>query len=64
MVLDGRFSQEYLVHAGVLQGFILGHTLLLLYINDLPDDVVCDIAIYADDTTVYSKCDQACDLWQ
>ena len=64
MVLDGRFSQEYLVNAGVLQGFILGHTLLLLYINDLPDDVICDIAIYADDTTVYSKCDQACDLWQ
>ena len=26
----------------------------LLYINDLPDDVICDIAIYADDTTLYS----------
>ena len=24
----------------------------------------CDIAIYADDTTLYSKCDQASDLWQ
>ena len=22
------------------------------------------IAIYADDTTLYSKCDQASDLWQ
>ena len=32
--------------------------------NDLPDDVVCDIAIYADDTTLYSKCYQAYDLWQ
>ena len=30
----------------------------------LPEDVVCDIAIYADDTTLYSKCDQASDLWQ
>ena len=37
---------------------------LLLYINDLPDDVICNIAIYADDTTLYSKCDQASDLWQ
>ena len=37
---------------------------MLLYINDLPDDVNCDIAIYADDTTLYSKCDQASDLWQ
>ena len=25
---------------------------------------MCNIAIYADDTTLYSKCDQASDLWQ
>ena len=64
VVLDGKSSQEYPVNAGVPQGFILGPTLFLLYINDLPDDVICDIAIYADDTTLYSKCDQASDLWQ
>ena len=34
-----------------------------LYINDLPD-VICNIAIYSDDTTLYSKYDQACDLWK
>ena len=38
--------------------------LFLLYINYLPDDVICDIAIYADDTTLYSKYDLAFDLWQ
>ena len=32
--------------------------------NDLPDDVICNIAIYADDSTLYSKCDQVSDLWQ
>ena len=32
--------------------------------NDFPDDVICDIAIYSDDTTLYSKCDQVYDLWQ
>ena len=46
------------------QGSILGPTLSLLYINDLPDDTICTIAIYADDTMLYYKCDQASDLWQ
>ena len=64
VVLDGKSSQEYPINAGVPQGSILGPTLLLLYINDLPDDVIRDIAIYVDDTTLYSKCDQASDLWQ
>ena len=36
----------------------------MLYINDLPYDVICNVAIYADGTTLYSKCDQASDLWQ
>ena len=64
VVLDGKSSQEYPVNRGVLQGSILGPTLFLPYINDLHDDVICDIAIYADDTTLYSKCDRASDLWQ
>ena len=50
VVLDGKSS--------------LGPTLFLLYINDLLDNVICNIAIYADDTTLYSKCNQASDLWQ
>ena len=34
------------------------------YINDLPYDVIYTIAIYADDTILYSQCDRASDLWQ
>ena len=64
MVLDGKFSQEYPVNAGVSQDSILDPTLFLLYIHDLPGDVICNIAIYADDITLYSNCDQASDLWQ
>ena len=64
VVLDGTSSQEYPVNAGVPQSSILGPSFFLLYINDLPDNVICDIAIYADDTTLYSKCDRASDLWQ
>ena len=64
VVLDGKSSQEYPVNAVVPQGSILGPTLFLPYNNDLPDDVICHIAIYADDTILYPKCNQASDLWQ
>ena len=64
VVLDGTFSQEYPVNVEVPWGYIVGSTLFLLYINDLPDDLICDIAIYAGNTTLCSKCDQASDLWQ
>ena len=63
VVLDEKYSQEYPVNAGIPQGSILGFTVFSLYIA-LPDDVICNIAIYADDTTLYSKCDQESDLWQ
>ena len=64
MVLDGTSSQENPVNVGVPQGSIPGPTFFLLCINDIPDNVICSIAIYAEDTTtLYSKCDQASDLW-
>ena len=56
-----ELSQKYRDNIGVPQGSILGATLFLLYMNDL-DDVICSIAIYADDTTLYYKYDLASDL--
>ena len=64
LVLDGKSSQKYPVNAGVHQGSILGPMLFLLNIDDLLDDVIYNITIYTDDTTLYSKCDKASDLWQ
>ena len=61
MVVD-EFSQEYPVNARVPQGSILRFTLFLIYF-DLHDDVICNIAISVNDTTLCSKCDQASDLW-
>ena len=57
VVLDGTPSQEYPVKSGVPQTSIFGPTLFLLSINDLRDDIICDLAIYADDSTLYFKCE-------
>ena len=57
-MVHGKSSQE------VAQSSILRPTLFLLYINDLPDNVICDAAIFADSNTFNSKCDQESNLWQ
>ena len=53
-------SQEYPINAGVPQGSILCPTPFLLYFDLLDDD--CNIANYADDTTLYCNCEHIFDL--
>ena len=64
VLLDGKSSQKYPVNTGVPQGSIFGPTLFLLYINDLPDNIIYNIAIYADDSTLQSQSNQVSDLQQ
>ena len=54
VVLNGESSSEYAVNSGVPQGSVLGPILFLIFINDLPDDLMCRVGIFADDTTLYS----------
>ena len=61
MVLDGAFSQEYPVLCWSSSRVHSWSYTFLLCINDLPDDVICNTAIYADDTTLCFKCDQTSD---
>ena len=63
-VLDGKSLQECPVNVKVPQGSILGPTLFLLYVIELPNNVICNIAIYADGIFLYCRNDQASDLWQ
>ena len=52
MVVIETCLQECPVNAGVFQGSILVRTFFLLNINDLPVDVICNTATYADDGTL------------
>ena len=45
----------YITNAGVPQGSVLGPTLFMVYINDLPDEVLSRIGTYEDDTNLYSS---------
>ena len=55
--LFGVSSQIFGLHKRIhLMIEILKALFLVLYINDLPDDVICNIANYADNTTLYSRC--------
>ena len=60
----GSLHKKNPVNAVVPQGSIVGPTLFLIYINDLPGDVVCDIGFFADGTFLYSKREWGFDLWQ
>ena len=54
MVIGGAPSSWSDVTNGIPQGSVLGPTLFLIYINDLPDVVKSMVKLFAHDTKLYS----------
>ena len=55
VVLDAQSYTPHAINAGVAHGLVLGPTLFLVYIDDLPDIALSRIGIYTGDTTAYSS---------
>ena len=53
VVVDGAKSDFVAVISGVPQGSVLGPSLFLVYINDLPGTVSSPVPLFADDTAIY-----------
>ena len=54
VVLNGQSSPWLDINAGVPQGSVLGPLLFLIYINDLPENLVSVAKLFADDTSIFS----------
>ncbi|KAL8602854.1 hypothetical protein ACOMHN_056348 [Nucella lapillus] len=55
VVVDGERSDFVDVESGVPQGSVLGPSLFLFYINDLPEMVASSSRLFADDTMYHNN---------
>ena len=53
VVVDGESSSCIDVESGVPQGSVLGPSLFLFYINDMPEGIKSTVRLFADDTIAY-----------
>ncbi len=59
--VNGKFSRWHKVTSGIPQGSVLGPTLFVMFINDLPECVDSTAYMFADDTKLYRSIKDECD---
>ena len=55
VLLNGIKSSKLSVDSGVPQWTVLGPTLFLLFINDLPEHVNCNVILFAEECLLHRK---------
>ena len=51
--VNGTNSEWANITSGIPQGSVLGPILFVLYINDLPENIVSNVYMFADDTKIF-----------
>ena len=53
--VNGEESDWMDIISGVPQGSVLGPVLFVVYINDLPEEVLSELLLYADDAKIFRE---------
>ena len=53
-LLNAKASTWGNTFVGVPQGPVLGSMLFLIYINDLPENIKCNMKLFTDDTSLFT----------
>ena len=54
MILNGQSSEWREISTGVPQGSVVGPLFFLIYLDDLTNNLQCDVVLFVDDTSLFA----------